>query len=627
VRLLLASIDFSIDFLAVRVRFLTSAPCIDIRWFIGDLLIEVDGRDVTNMDVKQVKEMTKGAPGSPMKLKAKRGSTVYEVLLERSGGTGTSMASISDASSMQGNAGGVVSKELTASERGKEGAEAAMALHEELDRLRASLATTTEELGKAREEMQGQVKASSEASTKAERLEKELAASAAKVAELMKKVSETEGQLDEAKKTVAMMSKTGDERVLALEKAHSETEAMMKEQRKTAEKQALDLEEAQTALRALHGVICKQGPAPVLGGIGVALGTETVALKGKSQKMVKIAQLASSGPAAKSGMVFVGDLLIEIDGKDVTNLDIKHVKELTKGAPGSPMKLKVQRGAHGAQYEVILERSGGTGTSMASISDASSMASSATGAAAGKVLGREPTLAELGKDGCDAAGGLHDEIDRLRRSLATASEELGKSREELSAHKKATAASAGDSKNQQLLQELQQARASVSSLEQRLDSARTQHAADVSALTAKADALAKQLDVVSTQAAAGADAAAASKTKGAASDGGADLLAWSQKDKAEVLHAPIQKSRAAPPEISSKSADSTVSADQERRVQLTVLSARHLPKYVCTCGLVVRECVRVCVSVCMCVSFCVYVCLGRPYLFLTSIMLIYVSIT
>ena len=118
----------------------------------------------------------------------------------------------------------------------------------------------------------------------------------------MKKVSETEGQLDEAKKSVAMMSKTGDERVLALEKAHSETEAMMKEQRKTAEKQALDLEEAQTALRALHGVICKQGPAPVLGGIGVALGTETVTLKGKSQKMVKIAQLASSGPAARSGV-------------------------------------------------------------------------------------------------------------------------------------------------------------------------------------------------------------------------------------------------------------------------------------------------------------------------------------
>ena len=36
----------------------------------GDVLLEVDGRDVTNFDVKQVKEMTKGPPGSPLKLKA-----------------------------------------------------------------------------------------------------------------------------------------------------------------------------------------------------------------------------------------------------------------------------------------------------------------------------------------------------------------------------------------------------------------------------------------------------------------------------------------------------------------------------------------------------------------------------
>ena len=559
--------------------------------------MEVDGRDVTNFDVKQVKEMTKGAPGSPMKLKAKRGSTVFEVLIERSGGTGTSMASISDASSVQGNTTGVVSRELTASERGKEGTEAAMALHEELDRLRASLTTTTEELSKTKDEMQGQVKESSEATTKAERLEKELAASTGKVAELTKTASELEDKLDEAKKTLSMMSKSGDERVLALERAHKETEDMMREQRKMAEKQALDLDEAQTALRAIHVAVCRQGPAPVLGGIGVALGTETVTLKGKSKKMVKITQLASSGPAANSGMVKVGDLLIEVDGKDVTNLDIKQVKELTKGAPGSPIKLKVQRGAKGAQYDVVLERSGGTGTSMASITDTSSMASSATGAAAGKVLGREPTLAELGKDGCDAAACLHDEIDRLRRSLATASQELAKSREELSAREKAAAAPAADAQSERQLQELQQARATVSSLEQTLESTRAQHAATVSALTAKTDVLAQQLDVVSKQAAAGADAAAASSTKGAASGKGADLLAWSQEDKAQVLQAPIQKSRTTAPQSSAaQSADASVSSEQARRVELTVLSARHLPKYV--------ACVTVCLRACVCVLAC-----------------------
>ena len=463
----------------------------------GDLLVEVDGRDVSNFDVKQVKEMTKGPPGSPLKLKAKRGAngSVYEVVLERSGGTGTSMASISDASSMQGNTTGVVSKELTASERGKEGSEAAMVLHEELDKMRASLATMTGELCKTKEELTDKSKevdhvsgtvepmkkeladsnaklaestrtagelqvqleeatqklaiaaksgderviALEKASTELEKstkeqnkisekqvsdLEKDLSASNTELAEFTCRASDLQGQLEEATQKLSMTSKSGDERAIALEKAQKEEDNVKMELRKISEKQALDLDEAQRALSSLHSAVCKQGPAPVLGGIGIALGTETINVKGKQTKMVKITQLASSGPAARSGMCKIGDLLVEIDGKDVLNLDIKQVKQLTKGAPGSPMRLKAQRPATGAQYEVVLERSGGTGTSMASVSDASSMASSLAGAAVGKILGSEPTLLERGKEGCDAAVALHEELDRLRRSLATATEEL-----------------------------------------------------------------------------------------------------------------------------------------------------------------------------------------------------------
>ena len=143
------------------------------------------------MDVKQVKEMTKGAPGSPMKIKAQRGSNVYEVVLERSGGTGTSMASISDASSMQSNAAGQVSKELTASERGKEGSEVAMALHEELDRLRASLATMTGELSKAKDQVQQLQGASSAAAS-------QLAAQSKKQREL----EETRAAMDSLQQTL-----------------------------------------------------------------------------------------------------------------------------------------------------------------------------------------------------------------------------------------------------------------------------------------------------------------------------------------------------------------------------------------------------------------------------------------
>jgi hypothetical protein len=84
----------------------------------GDLLIQVNELDVTYKDeffliggtqykdVKEVQEMMKGSPGSTIKLKLKRDGTEYEVLLERSRGTGTSkMASIRG---MQGKVPGTV---------------------------------------------------------------------------------------------------------------------------------------------------------------------------------------------------------------------------------------------------------------------------------------------------------------------------------------------------------------------------------------------------------------------------------------------------------------------------------------------------------------------------------------
>ena len=389
----------------------TAGPAAKAGMKTGDVLVEVDGRDVTSIDVKQVKEMTKGPPGSPLKLKAQRGGKEYEVVLERSGGTGTSMASISDASSAHGNATGVVGKELTASERGKEGSEAAMALHGEVDKMRASLVTMTEEMGRAREEAKG-----------VEAMKKELASSNGKVAELKDKAASLEAELEEAKRQAKLTTKSGDERVLALENAQKEMEAAMQEHKKMAEKQAWDLEEAQTALRAVHGAICKQAPAAVVGGIGVALGSETVSVKGKQRKVVKITQLATAGPAAKCGKVQVGDWLTELDGKDLTGLTLKQVKEMTKGPPGSPLKLKLRR--DGTQFDVILERSGGTGTSNASISDSSSMTSGAAGVAS--LAGREPTISDLGKESCNAATALYEELDRLRRSLTTASEELSR---------------------------------------------------------------------------------------------------------------------------------------------------------------------------------------------------------
>ena len=254
------------------------------------------------------------------------------------------------------------------------------------------------------------------------KLANELEATATKLAAAMESETSLKGQLDEAKQKLLNSTKSADERVLAMQREHTDLQEKLKIERSKADKQAWDLEEAQTALRAVHGAICKQAPAAVVGGIGVALGSETVSVKGKQRKVVKITQLATAGPAAKCGKVQVGDWLTELDGKDLTGFTLKQVKEMTKGPPGSPLKLQLRR--DGTQFDVILERSGGTGTSNASISDSSSMTSGAAGVAS--LAGREPTISDLGKESCNAATALYEELDRLRRSLTTASEELSR---------------------------------------------------------------------------------------------------------------------------------------------------------------------------------------------------------
>ena len=96
-------------------------------------------------------------------------------------------------------------------------------------------------------------------------------------------------------------------------------------------------------LKALHAAICSpKGQASAEGGIGVALGSETVNVKGKPVKMYKVAQLASSGPAAGSGAVQAGDYILEVDGRKLAGMLSKDVRALIRGPAGSAVKLRAQ---------------------------------------------------------------------------------------------------------------------------------------------------------------------------------------------------------------------------------------------------------------------------------------------
>jgi hypothetical protein len=214
-------------------------------------------------------------------------------------------------------------------------------------------------------------------------LSKELAVRKRMIEKMSDKESILLRQLEATNKQLAAICRPSDERVAALERAHQEVEGQMREQRAVSEKQLLtcllDLDEARSALRAMHTAICDESTVQVQAGIGIALGPATVS----ERKGVVVTQLAKSGPAAQSGKIKVGDLLVELDGRDVSKFDVDQVKEIIKGGVGLPLRFKAQRPNSSSQYEVILERNSGSGSS-ASMSDTHSIPSSAAGSSPGQ---------------------------------------------------------------------------------------------------------------------------------------------------------------------------------------------------------------------------------------------------
>ena len=75
----------------------------------------------------------------------------------------------------------------------------------------------------------------------------------------------------------------------------------------------------------------------------------------KSGDYVVIAQPYRGFPADKAGLV-IGDLLLEVDGRDIKGMDVADVSALLKGTPGTPLRLKVKRLLTGQTEEVSFKR-------------------------------------------------------------------------------------------------------------------------------------------------------------------------------------------------------------------------------------------------------------------------------
>lgn len=83
------------------------------------------------------------------------------------------------------------------------------------------------------------------------------------------------------------------------------------------------------------------------GGIGVTIGTR--------DGLITIINLLEGFSAAKQG-VEIGDRILEVDGKSVVGASLEDVRQLVRGAPGTEVRMKVEREAVADPIEFILVR-------------------------------------------------------------------------------------------------------------------------------------------------------------------------------------------------------------------------------------------------------------------------------
>ncbi|MGB1595004.1 MAG: PDZ domain-containing protein, partial [Promethearchaeia archaeon] len=357
---------------------------------VGARVVAVDDQDVSALDAKAVGLLLKGPVGTSVKIKALKDDTSdarpYEVSLRReelhSGG-----ADFAEANTPR-------RLDFAAVEIGKRGCQVAASMHTELDQLRARLSSAESALAEAKEELnQKSMEAAAAASTadsshkdsaaleSATALAKKLsdalksektAVSALEKDKLMLSQELTRAQvelqqlqqdLDAQRRDAAAAALAGaaaadegaaciaelkleaqaaEDKIKAVLLQKEEVDSELQDCRRKQADQALDLEEATMAVKAMHSIICKQGPAAAQGGIGVALGSEMVRVKGSPIKMYKVAQLASSGPAAASGAIQAGDYILEVDGRKLAGMHSKDVKLLIRGPSGTSITLKAQ---------------------------------------------------------------------------------------------------------------------------------------------------------------------------------------------------------------------------------------------------------------------------------------------
>jgi len=202
----------------------------------------------------------------------------------------------------------------------------------------ASLRARLEEQGKVEEAAQRQlqdlVKACREADQKAADATAQLNVMRAKEEETRLAKEALEARLAACDATAA----AAEERAKAL--------ATQLQQSKAAEaEQMMMIEEARTAVTLLFSAIRKQSAQGPVGGVGISLALSDVSVKGRKTKVIKIDGIAADGAAKASGLVEVGDVLLQVDGGLARpHHDATRHRASARDYPGAQRRVLHQRG-------------------------------------------------------------------------------------------------------------------------------------------------------------------------------------------------------------------------------------------------------------------------------------------
>ena len=173
-----------------------------------------------------------------------------------------------------------------------------------------------------------------------------------------------------------------------------------------AARMARELAIATVGVQRVYEKVCQS--TSTVGGIGAKF-EQGVSAAGSNKTRIVVQELVENGPAAQDGKVSVGDVVLEIDGQDVSLCSLDEVKRLTEGPVGSTVVVKFQK-----QDQALA--GGSVGDEGAHTCFAHLVRSDGAG---GKVDGTDRTLTEI----CTKADALHSSVASLTEEVARLKEE------------------------------------------------------------------------------------------------------------------------------------------------------------------------------------------------------------